>query len=267
MSENVCKFNPNRSGDLTCLHFIYEANGAQAAPGRALRHAVHLVTEGEGVYTCEGREYPVSAGHVFFLPEGAEFSVTPVSALKYCYISFYGRRAEEYLQRLCISPKHCVFAGYERLIPFWMEANALAEEGNIDILCEAVLLYTLGVLRPQRRTQNTVADRMVTLTQDRFTDPDLSVSALAEQLGYDAKYLSSLFKREMGIPYTRYLRELRLRHGAFLMEEGVVSVKNVALLCGIRDALYFSKLFSAAYGMSPREYMAVVSARRGEAAH
>lgn len=256
MSDNVCKFNPSRSGDLICLNFIYEVKGCQAAPSRAARSAVHLVTEGEGIYTCNGHSYPVGAGCVFFVLEGSEFSVASTSSLKYCYISFYGRRAEEYLQRLHILPENCVFAGYERLIPFWLEAHALAEEGNIDVLSEAVLLYTLGVLRPQRGAKSDVTDRVAELTQDRFTDADLSITAVAAELGYDAKYLSSLFKRKRGISYTSYLRDLRLRHAAFLMEQGVVSVKNVAILCGFRDALYFSKLFTAAMGATPKEYIA-----------
>ena len=255
MSDNICKFNSSRSGDLVCPDFVYEAMGNQAQPKRAARSAVHLVIEGEGVYTCEGHAHPISRGCVFFVSAGATFSVVPTTQLKYCYVSFQGRRAEEYLQRLRVFPDSCTFAGYERLIPFWQEAHDMAEAGNIDLLSEAVLLYTLGVLKPSVGAKNDVTDRIAELTQNEFTDPDLSITVIAARLGYDAKYLSSLFKRKRGVSYTAYLRDLRLRHAVFLMEQGVVSVKNVALLCGFRDALYFSKLFTAAMGVSPREYI------------
>lgn len=259
MSDNVCKFNPIRSGDMVCPHFVYEVMGNQATPSRAKCNAMHLVIEGEGVYTCEGHAHPISRGCVFFLRAGDEFSVLPTTQLKYCYVSFQGRRAEEYLQRLRVFPDSCTFEGYERLIPFWLEAHEMAEEGNIDLFSEAVLLYTLGVLKPQHGAKSDATDLVAELTQNEFTDPDLSIALVAARLGYDAKYLSSLFKRKRGISYTAYLRDLRLRHAVFLMEEGVVSVKNVALLCGFRDALYFSKLFTATMGVSPREYIA----RRG----
>ena len=39
------------------------------------------------------------------------------------------------------------------------------------------------------------------------------------------------------------------------MEEGVISVKNIALLSGFRDALYFSKIFTKVEGISPKAYM------------
>jgi YesN/AraC family two-component response regulator len=78
---------------------------------------------------------------------------------------------------------------------------------------------------------------------------------LAAELGYDAKYLSSLFKKKKGTPFTQYLRELRIAHALFLMEQGVVSVKNIAILAGFGDALYFSKIFKEVMGVSPKSYI------------
>ena len=56
--------------------------------------------------------------------------------------------------------------------------------------------------------------------------------------------------------YTQYLRDMRIRHAIFLMEEGLVSVKNIALLSGFRDPLYFSKVFTESEGISPKAYIA-----------
>jgi AraC-like DNA-binding protein len=39
------------------------------------------------------------------------------------------------------------------------------------------------------------------------------------------------------------------------MEEGVANVKNVALLSGFEDPLYFSKVFTASEGISPKVYI------------
>ena len=39
------------------------------------------------------------------------------------------------------------------------------------------------------------------------------------------------------------------------MEQGVASVKNVAILSGFEDALYFSKVFKQAEGITPSEYI------------
>ena len=96
---------------------------------------------------------------------------------------------------------------------------------------------------------------MLMLTNDRFTEADFSLSLLAAELGYDAKYLSALFKKKRGIAFTQHLRDLRVRHALFLMEQGVVSVKNVAILSGFADPLYFSKIFTMSEGISPKDYI------------
>ena len=122
-------------------------------------------------------------------------------------------------------------------------------------MSEAVLLYTLAYLEPRGAEDRGIVASMVRMSEENFTDPDLSLAAIADALGYDPKYLSFVFRRERGVTYTHYLRDLRVCHAAFLLEQGVTSVKNVAWLSGFRDPLYFSKVFSQVEGVSPRAYL------------
>ena len=254
-NESVCKFSPTRSSDLICENFIREVNQAQAEGVRARHYALHLVVAGEGTLVLGGAEYAISRGVLFFVEEGAWFSVSGNETLEYCYISFFGRRAEELMMRFGLGEGNGVFHGYETLIPFWEDCQREAEEANIDILCESVLLYSLAKLRPTKNEPVSAVSQIISITQEHFTESTLSLPVIAKKIGYDPKYLSSLFKKKKGIAYTQYLRELRLRHAIFLMEQGVVSVKNIALLSGFGDALYFSKVFSEAMGRSPKSYI------------
>ena len=256
-SENICKFSAARSSDLICLNFIRETKETQSVSLRAKANAIHLVLEGEGVFSCEGREYRIARGSLFFVMQGDLFSVRGEN-LAYSYISFCGRRAEELTLRFSLSEPR-VFDGYDALIPFWETCHADAEEGNIDLLCESVLLYSLAKLAPAKPEKNDAISRIISITQERYTDKDLSLPIIAREIGYDAKYLSSLFKKKKGIAYTQYLREQRVRHAVFLMEQGVASVKNVALLAGFGDALYFSRIFAETMGTSPKTYIQSLS--------
>ena len=58
----------------------------------------------------------------------------------------------------------------------------------------------------------------------------------------------------MNIGFTEYLRNLRIKYAVSLFESGLDSVKNVALLSGFKDPLYFSNVFKKTIGVSPREY-------------
>lgn len=254
-NESVCKFSPTRSSDLICENFIREVNQAQAEGVRARHYALHLVVAGEGTLVLGGAEYAISRGVLFFVEEGAWFSVSGNETLEYCYISFFGRRAEELMMRFGLGEGNGVFHGYETLIPFWEDCQREAEEGNIDILCESVLLYSLAKLRPAKNERISAVSQIVAAVQERFAESTLSLPVIARQIGYDPKYLSSLFKKKKGVSFTQYLRDVRLRHAVFLMEQGVDSIKNIALLSGFGDPLYFSKVFSEVMGVAPTVYI------------
>ena len=254
-NRNSCKFNYSCASDLICTNFVFETQLAQDN-GQSLHcYLIGLVEMGEGVLHIGTQDYSLKPGVLFFIPKFQYFSIQSEDRLQYFYISYHGRRAEENMIRLGIGIDRCVFPGYDSLIAFWKSSHHLAEEGNVDLVCEAVLLYSLANLRPEKADNHDLLTRMTALLQEKFTDSELSITTIAEELGYDAKYLSSFFKKRKGITFTRYLRELRIRHAVFLMEEGLTVVKNLALLSGFRDPLYFSRIFTQAEGISPKEYI------------
>lgn len=83
---------------------------------------------------------------------------------------------------------------------------------------------------------------------------DLSLQTLAEVLGLAPGYLSALFHREVGHTLTQHIIDLRMKHALHLFKTTQLQVQNVAQLCGIPDANYFSKLFKKQYGVTPRQY-------------
>lgn len=258
--ESVCKFNYNRSSDLICVNFIYEIHPPQEA-SIARKHGIFLISEGTGTLVCNQRQWDLDKGCIFFIREMERYRIESQTGLKYFYIHFQGRRGDELLERIDIGPNKRIFRADQELIDFWHKCHKNADDNNIDILCESVFLYSLAFLKPEKKAQEDIVAKVVTLINKKFSDPSLSISSLAGQLGYDAKYLSSLFKKRMGIGFTQYLRELRLRHAVFLIEQGLVSVKSIAILCGFSDALYFSRLFSQAEGISPKAYIDQVNER------
>ena len=59
----------------------------------------------------------------------------------------------------------------------------------------------------------------------------------------------------MSIGYSEYLRTLRIKYAVSLFDHGIDSVKNVALLSGFQDPLYFSSVFKNVIGISPTQYI------------
>jgi len=254
--RNICKFNGEHIGDaLNIENFIYETRCTQAEPQIRPYNIINLVLRGEGVYRRASQSFCVTPGTMFFSFTGNETSVDGTADFEYMYISFTGRRSDELFRRFGISEDNCVFTGYENLIPFWQDSLSRAGENTIDLLSESVLLYSLSKLSTSQGSRDDLLNEILYYIDLNFGDPELTLETLAEAFSYSPKYISHLFKKQMNVGFVQYLRSMRIKHAITLMECGVMSVKNVALLSGYTDALYFSKLFREQIGISPSEYI------------
>lgn len=83
---------------------------------------------------------------------------------------------------------------------------------------------------------------------------DLSLKALSERLSVNASYLSTLFKKEVGLPLTEFVNRRRITYAQSLLIHTDLPIKTVAQKCGIPDVYYFSRLFKRLTGTTPKAY-------------
>ncbi len=255
--RNICKFvPPTYHDDLHVTCFVYESNPAvMKTPSVLKTHALLLFTKGNGTAVCGGMRTPFSGGTLLFCFKGETLYSEFDDICEYMYITFDGTRADALFNRFHIRRETRCFTGLDGLLPLWKESLSRASDETIDLAAESILLYTFSRLFENCNPQNELIDRIITLSEARFTDTALSLSTVADELGYNAKYLSHLFKKRTGTPYAEYLRTLRIRYAVSLMDSGLDSVKNVALLSGFSDPLYFSTVFKQVIGLPPRDYL------------
>jgi AraC-like DNA-binding protein len=83
---------------------------------------------------------------------------------------------------------------------------------------------------------------------------DLSVDAIAKEMGCSGSYLRERFREEAGISLGHFVRSVRLVQATQLLREGSLGVGEIAQQCGFGSFTTFSRAFSQVYGMSPSEY-------------
>lgn len=257
-SKNICKFPAARLAvntlDIHC--FVREAEAAVMAKTRTLtENRLLLLTEGEGVLTVDGTDYPLRAGTLLFGFPGETVSFCGEGAV-YMYIDFTGARADELLRRFDATPLSRLHGGYDGLIPLWQDSLFRSTDATLDLAAESILLLSLSRLDGGEAKSGGLVGEIVRITEERFSDPTLGIVRIADELSYHPKYLSHLFKTKTGVGYAEYLRSVRLKYAVMLFDHGIDSVKNVALLSGFSDPLYFSSVFKKSIGLSPKEYLA-----------
>lgn len=82
----------------------------------------------------------------------------------------------------------------------------------------------------------------------------VSLAEAAGRAGLSVNQFIRRFKAAYGIPPYRYLLGLRLDRAALLLSKSGRSVTDIAGDCGFEDANYFSRAFSARFGLGPRAY-------------
>ncbi len=87
-----------------------------------------------------------------------------------------------------------------------------------------------------------------------YTEPDFSISAMADEMNITLSWLSTLFKHGAGKNLNSYVTEKRMERARELLSSPHHSIGEIAHMCGYEDAGYFSSLFRKRTGMNPTEY-------------
>lgn len=82
----------------------------------------------------------------------------------------------------------------------------------------------------------------------------ISLEKTAEVLNITPEYLSMLFKREMGMNFSVFLKEFRISHAKRLLKATDMKIYEIAQECGYSNSNYFTKVFKEVTGLSPAEY-------------
>lgn len=89
--------------------------------------------------------------------------------------------------------------------------------------------------------------------QDHYNEA-VRLEDVAEKLGFNSAYFSTLFKKETGKTFSEYLIKLRISRARNLLTDTSDPVADISEQVGYTDLKYFSKIFKRETGLTPSEY-------------
>jgi len=135
--------------------------------------------------------------------------------------------------------------------------------------CREEFLQTLGgfmaVIAGSRSKKHAhIVQRCVQYLEEHYMD-DLSLDTVANRLFFTPNYLSNLFKSHLGVSFTKYLSDIRLKKAAAMLDSYELKIYEIASKVGYRDEKYFYRVFKARFGITPDEYRKkhALESRRG----
>jgi len=136
-----------------------------------------------------------------------------------------------------------------------MMLNRIKEDSSLSALTSAgqQLLREYYQKTQQERSYSKATQMALQIIHNRFAQP-LSLEMVAEEAGVSPSYLSRLFAQELKNNFIDYLTAYRMEWAKKLLNQGVMSIKEIAPACGYPDPNYFSRIFKKITGKTPREY-------------
>lgn len=120
----------------------------------------------------------------------------------------------------------------------------------------AALLMSATPRTPDRVVRNTLDPRVAAVLdhlsmQDPAHIP--SIDSIASSLNLSASRFRSIFSYHTGTSFSRYIKHLRMRRARIMLQESMLSVKEVRVAVGVLDHSHFARDYKRAFGESPSE--------------
>jgi two-component system response regulator YesN len=89
---------------------------------------------------------------------------------------------------------------------------------------------------------------------DHFSEADLSLNQVAEQVSFSPNHFSAIFRSETGLTFRDYLANTRIEQAKKLLVNSSMKCSEIAYHCGYNDPHYFSLLFRRSCGQTPQQF-------------
>lgn len=119
-------------------------------------------------------------------------------------------------------------------------------------LIEQLEIYFDNIREPGSR--QTISDKVKYYVACHYSEPDLSLSTVADKLSLTSSYLCIIFKKECQMTLTSYIIQYRMEWAKKYLEDESRKIKDIALMTGYIDCNYFIKVFKKWVGETPAEY-------------
>lgn len=238
--------------DLIPNIYGYEACAPNHSAGPAMRpyYLLHYVLEGKGTYVVNNKKYTVTSGDIFVIRPGIVSFYCADTAVpwKYAWLGFHYPGPLPCLEEAVIRnpPVRHIFT----YIRDHLHQDML--DGKIFSLVHELIWLLSDTPSVASKRTSSYADYTKAYIDSTYMQP-ISISALAQSMHIDRRYLTRQFKAAYGIPPQEYLVHQRLENAARFLSSGY-TVTETALMAGFSDLPNFSRCFKEFFGLSPAQY-------------
>ena len=216
--------------------------------------AIAIRLSGASCFESNGISISAPEGSVIYIPAGVAFSRRGSDEeLVIIHLKMFDRKHEKIE---VYEPKNYakIAALFISLYEEWATKQTAYQH-----ICSKILFEIFGELAScESCAVESYRSRLILpgteLINTDFENPSLTVESVAKASSVSPEYFRTIYKSVFGISPHKAIEKRRIEKACHLLETGYYSIAEVAEKCGFKGVKYFSTLFRARVGISPREY-------------
>lgn len=142
-----------------------------------------------------------------------------------------------------------LFLGY-----FWIHRSRIMAEQSIEVkLRKEQALENYSKL-PIESHQKQETERVIDYINSNYHNASLSLEDVCREVGLNRNKLSDILKKNVGMTFSNFVNEIRLKEACRLLIETDLQVVEISINIGFGNVSHFNKVFKQAYQKTPLEY-------------
>lgn len=207
-----------------------------------------LCIEGEAAYTMNGKTYISNKRNALILPKGGTYTRYGVTEGLFAIVNFQAKELPDtdILPFPVQNPQECI-DDFEKLKKLFFRQNGhMRAYSAFYRLLEKVFAASMP--------KETPLDPILQYMEENLSNPYISNTTLAKQMGISEIYFRKLFAAHYHTTPRQYILELRIQKAKQLLTDTLLSVTEISEACGFSSVYHFCQTFKKRTGMTPRQY-------------
>lgn len=138
--------------------------------------------------------------------------------------------------------------------------NLIEQRKKLAIRFQERILITTTPLK-ELSLDDRFLNKVREIVESNLSDPLFTVERMAEEANLSRTQLLRKLKALTGISPNEFIRDLRLKRAAEMIEQRVDTITQIGYAVGFNDQSYFSKCFKKHFGVAPTEYANAVTTK------
>ena len=259
--KNIELISTEKENDITCKRHSFTKKNAHWHT----YYELELVVRGSGRHIINGVEYPFSTGDVFLLTpsdfhefsldeEGETYLVEiPQSMLPDEIIDLIIQPAGNLIAHPDAEDFATLCDIFLTLEKHYKKSDPVDSVLSGSLLAALLSLFISHTDRSVSESPNRKNPRLreILLYIQHSYKENITLASISARFFINKEYLCQLFKSEMGVTVTEYVRRLRLGHAARLVITTDMKSIDISEACGFNSVATFMRSFKEEYGVSP----------------